>query len=424
MQKSARQERLDAVSTLYPAMSRGKRGYVFRLCAVLTEQVNPQALRESVRALAPRFPILYTHLQKSFFGYVHVPASAFDIVEEGEPYLILPELYETDRPAFRIYCERRRITMDVFHANADGTAAMQYLQALLADYFARLGAPGAPAAAAPAPAEAVADDYLRFFDQTKHGSFMEAKSLLFRLPHDRDYVRLTCLSIDEAGVKAHAKPLGCTVNDYLAAALYLAIVRCSPAAGDTPEVCISIPINLRPFFGSVTQRNFSYYANVRLSGTLDLAEAMRCVHGQMQAATQRDHLLAGIAAIVKTTNHFFVRFTPRVIKEFVIRKVFSLIAGQGVTTTLSNLGRQEPPPAVSQKLVRFEMYLGAGGGGMNASAVGCGGRISMCLSLSPRDRCVERALEEILRADGIDFSVSEQEFLAFHKTGGKGSGAE
>lgn len=39
----------------------------------------------------------------------------------------------------------------------------------------------------------------------------------------------------------------------------------------------------------------------------------------------------------------------------------------------------------------------------------------MCISASSRDRCVERAVEELLREDGIAFSVSEQEFRDFKK---------
>lgn len=407
-------ERLDAVSVLYPALSFGKRGYVFRLCAVLTEEVDAQLLRESVRALRPRFPILYTHLKKTFFSYAHVPADDLDIVGQEEPCLILPELYDTAKPAFRIYCEGSRIAMDVFHANADAGAAIQYLQQLLADYCSRLEE-GAPGTACPASEDELADDYLRNFDRTKNASFAEKRAYRFRLAPDGDYVRLTCISISLSGIKGRIKPEGFTVNDYLTAALYLAIARGVHLPKEAPDVSISVPINLRPFFGSVTQRNFSYYVNVRVPAAAGMEEALRCVHRQVRDAMQRERLLSGIAATVKTANNVFVRFTPRALKEVIIRRVYRSIAGQGLTTTLSNIGFQKPAPAVLKKLVRFEMYLGAGGGGMNASAVGCGERVSMCMSASSRDRCVERAFEELLREDGIAFSVSEQEFRDFKK---------
>ncbi len=169
------------------------------------------------------------------------------------------------------------------------------------------------------------------------------------------------------------------------------------------------------FFGSVTQRNFSYYVNVRIPVVADMEQALRCIHRQVREATQRDRLLSGIAATVKTANHIFIRYTPRVVKEFMIRRVYRVIAGTGMTTTLSNLGFQKPAPVVEKKLNRFEMYLGAGGGGMTASAVGCGQAVSLCISASSQNRCVEHALEAILRKDGIPFTANEQEFRNFQK---------
>lgn len=371
-------ERLDAVSMLYPALSFGRRGYLFRLCAVLTEAVDAQVLGVSVRALRPRFPVLYTHLKKTFLGYVHVPAKDLDIIGREEPYLTLPELYDTAKPAFRIYCEGNRITMDVFHANADAGAAIAYLQQLLEDYCVRMEG-REPCAAAPASEAELADDYLRNF------------------------------------IKGRIKPEGFTVNDYLAAALFLAIALGVQIPKGAPDVSLSIPINLRPFFGSVTQRNFSYYVNVRIPVVADMEQALRCIHRQVREATQRDRLLSGIAATVKTANHIFIRYTPRVVKEFMIRRVYRVIAGTGMTTTLSNLGFQKPAPVVEKKLNRFEMYLGAGGGGMTASAVGCGQAVSLCISASSQNRCVEHALEAILRKDGIPFTANEQEFRNFQK---------
>lgn len=159
-------KRLDAVSMLYPALSFGKRGYLFRLCAVLTEAVDAELLGASVRALRPRFPILYTHLKKTFLGYVHVPAEDLNIIGREEPCLTLPELYDTAKPAFRIYCEGSRVTMDVFHANADAGAAIVYLQQLLEDYCMRLEG-REPCAPVPASEAELADDYLRNFDRRK-----------------------------------------------------------------------------------------------------------------------------------------------------------------------------------------------------------------------------------------------------------------
>lgn len=128
-------------------------------------------------------------------------------------------------------------------------------------------------AAAPASEAELADDYLRNFDRTKNASFVEKQAYRFRLLPDGDYVRLTCFSIDLGGIKGRIKPEGFTVNDYLAAALFLAIALGVQIPKGAPDVSLSIPINLRPFFGSVTQRNFSYYVNVRIPVVADMEQA-------------------------------------------------------------------------------------------------------------------------------------------------------
>lgn len=407
-----RGEPLDAVSVLYPAVSHGRRGYVFRLCAVLQQAVEISVMRACVRALAPQFPILYTHLKKTFFGYVHVPATDLDVVERGEPELLLPELYATQKPAFRLYCDQNRISLDVFHANGDAGAVMRYLQALLTEYFLRLE--GCCACVPPPAAAVLSDDYLRFFDGGKSISLLEKPSYRLRLAPCGDYVRYTCFSIDLQTLRAHAGQ-GITVNDSLTALFHRAIV-CGACVPDTaPDICISVPVNLRPFFGSSTQRNFSYYVNVRLPAAVGLEESMRLVHEQVRQGTQRERLLGGIAATVRAGHSALVRYTPRAVKEWVIRRVYRAIAGRGVTTTLSNLGRQEAPENAGERFIRYEMYLGAGGGGINAAAVGCGSSVSLCLSVASQDRSIENAIASILRAWQVRFTVSEQEFRAFQK---------
>ena len=52
---------------------------------------------------------------------------------------------------------------------------------------------------------------------------------------------------------------------------------------------------------------------------------------------------------------------------------------------------------------------------MTASSVGCGQAVSLCISASSQNRCVEHALEAILRKDCIPFTANEQEFRNFQK---------
>ena len=118
-----KQYKIDSVSNLYPAMG----GYVFRLCAVLREDIDAALLRRAVRHVAPQFPIMCSHLERTFMGYVHVAATDLDVVAYGEPPIHSPDMFDTEKPSFRLYVRGKRLAMDVFHGNADGVAAVTFL---------------------------------------------------------------------------------------------------------------------------------------------------------------------------------------------------------------------------------------------------------------------------------------------------------
>ena len=91
--------------------------------------------------------------------------------------------------------------------------------------------------------------------------------------------------------------MGYTVNDFLCALLHQAILHTTDAAQSDLDVTISVPIDLRPFYHSNSQRNFVYYTNVRLSkdAAPDMTSAMGVVHREVQAAMQEKVLRRGVA---------------------------------------------------------------------------------------------------------------------------------
>ena len=95
-----KQYKIDSVSNLYPAMG----GYVFRLCAVLRKDVDAALLRRAVRHVAPQFPIMCSHLERTFMSYVHVAATDLDVVSYGEPPIRNPDMFDTKSRASACMC--------------------------------------------------------------------------------------------------------------------------------------------------------------------------------------------------------------------------------------------------------------------------------------------------------------------------------
>ena len=393
--------KIDSVSNMYPALG----GLVYRQSAVFKEPVNPDILRAAVRSVAPRFPIMCSHLEHTFFGYAHVPATDLDVVTEGEPFFNVPAMFDTDQPSFRLYVRGNRVTMDVFHGNGDGCAGIAFLAALSADYL--LLARGLPPVEAPAPSKADLDDpYVLYYKRARSANLFEKGSYKIHLsyPEEYWYARFSCISVDLNSAKNFTKAHAITVNDLLCGALALAIFRVTDAKNGDLPVTISAPIDLRKHYNSHSQRNFVFYGNLRATkeNAVDLAQMATQMHTLMQTASSDEALRRGVAVTYKAANNIAVQYSPRVLREWIVRKAYRHVAGNSITTTLTNVGYQTLPQEVADGLERFEMYLGPGRGSINAAATGYGDKISLCITCGSEETVIEDAVQAILKENGIE----------------------
>lgn len=393
--------KIDSVSNLYPALG----GLVYRLCAVLAEPVQKEILHRALTENLPvRFPIMCSHLERTFFSYCHVPATDYDVISDGEPFFQRPDMFDTEKPSFRLAVRDNRIIMDVFHGNGDGGAGIEFLKALVTDYLLLCkGEPPVPAV--PPRAEDLEDPYVKYYKRARSASLLEKGSYQLHLtPSESDwYARFSCISVDLAQAKAYTKSLNCTINDLLCGALAYVIIQETDAKEATVPVTISAPIDLRKHYNSHSQRNFAFYSNMRIQAAdaVDLETAVQRVHTLMQAATSKEALRRGVAAAYKAANNPAVQWSPRALREFIVRKAYCHVTGGGITTTLSNIGYHTLSEEIADGLERFEMYLGPGRGSINAAAVGVGDSTSLCITCGSEETVIEDAVEAVLHAHGI-----------------------
>lgn len=391
----------DSVSIMYPALG----GLVYRISAVAKAPVDIALLRKAVEGIAPRFPIMCSHLKRTFFGYVHVPATDFDVISEGEPFFQSPAMLDTEKPAFRMYVRENRVTMDVYHGNGDAGAGMRFLAALMGNYF--LLKRNLPPITEPLPSEeALCDPYKRYYKRAKFAKLFQKESYKLHLSYPDGYwiQRFSCISVDLQAAKAFTKPRGLTVNDLLCGALALAIFEKTDAKDSDLPVTISAPIDLRKQYHSESQRNFVFFANLRATKdqAVNLETMAKQIHELMQPAASPEAMRRGISVTYCAANNPVVKYCPRKLRESAVRKGYRHAAGNSITATLSNVGYQTLPPEVQDDLERFEMYLGAGCGGINAAAVGYGDKTSLCIVCGSEETVIEDAVQKILSQNGIE----------------------
>ena len=131
---------LDNAAMMYSAIQSGTYSAVYRFSAVMTQEVDPQALQRAIDRTMPRFPGFHVKIRKGVFWYYFEPD------DTPGPFL-QPDIQNPCQPVYfqnkdqliRFFYYRHRISMEVFHALADGGGALVLFKTLLAVYLRELG---------------------------------------------------------------------------------------------------------------------------------------------------------------------------------------------------------------------------------------------------------------------------------------------
>lgn len=127
--------RLDNASNIFLAARSTADPKVFRLSAELDHRVDPQALQQAVDVTFDRYQLFHAVLRRGIFWY-YLQASDLRPRVTAEELPTCAPLYQPDRRQllFRVLHHDRRISLEVFHALADGTGALWFLDDVVTAY--------------------------------------------------------------------------------------------------------------------------------------------------------------------------------------------------------------------------------------------------------------------------------------------------
>ena len=136
MKDSKEWSRLDNAAKIFPPTSGKRDTKVFRFACELNGEVDAAVLQHALDKTVERFPLYRSTLKKGLFWHYFEESDLRPEVAEETLPLCAP-LYSPDRPGllFRVLYYRRRISLEVFHAVADGSGAMQFLRTLVFLYI-------------------------------------------------------------------------------------------------------------------------------------------------------------------------------------------------------------------------------------------------------------------------------------------------
>ena len=385
--------RIDNAANIYPASLSKHYASLYRMSVTLTEPVDLAVLRQALLTVSERIPTFRCELRAGAFWW-HL--RRMEKEPEVAPAAPLNRRHFSDNGGFlyKVSAEGCRIVLDVFHALADGTGAETFLLTLAGEYLhlkygLSISYSGLVLNPSEEPDAGEFEDSFKTVFSGRKGALEKNVPAYHikgqRLPGSglRD-IRVV-MPMDK--VKAVCRRMDCTVTDLLTGMMLDALQKLYRADGDekkTGVLKVSVPVNLRPMYGSRTVRNFSSYVNLGMdvrSGYLQLDQLVRLVKMQKEAMLRPENLEPKIAANVELEANFAVRCLPLLVKKPIIDAVNKHHGDIYFSQTLSNLGQVRVPEEMRPYMTDFDFILGCQRGNSGAvSCTGYGGKLFLHLS--------------------------------------------
>ncbi len=417
-------DRLDNAAKLFPAITSTRSSNVFRFTAVLREEVDPAALQWALEQALAIMPSFGVKLHRGLFWYYFDVNNEKPKVRKETAYPCAPIYRGRERGfLFRVTYFHKRINFELYHALSDGMGASKFVRVLLYCYFHRLHGDEVPEELIRAEADKVTRD----FDEDAFSVNMPEGELPFSIIGDEedayrlggysyDGTRLGVIGVNIPFDELHslAKKNDATLSEYICALLIWSIFNTSYRRTSMRlPIVISMPVNLRGMFNSITLRNFFGHMNISVKPTRELTfdSTLESVKESFKRCLVRGYFEKQISDHVKIERIPGIKFVPLIIKNAVMRHVYSKGARQ-YTMTFSNLGKLSLPDNVSGNVERFEVMIGGSETHpKKLSLCTYENNLSLIFTSTVDDNSLEQFFVSYLTEQSINVSISSNETM-------------
>lgn len=354
--------RLDNASNIFVAARNDTDTKVFRLTAVMKEKVNESFLQQALITTYNEYPLFHNVLRRGFFWYYLEPIDRLPKIQlETTPPCSQIYHYDKREFLFRVLYRDNQIHLEVFHALTDGTGALWFFEDLLTNYINMYQADDKIFLDYKRRKEDLEDSFKRYFQKKiqlfpqtfakekvkKKKSFYKKSTRTHQISGTRtpDHrLRIIKLNLPVDSMLSLAREENVSLTIYLAALYMLSVYEVADQSKKQKDmrISISIPINLRQFFPSLSVRNF--FSTTTLSYKFkpfgensSLAEISQELNVQFQKQLEVEEIENKIQKFIQFEYNPFIRVVLRPIKDFIL-KIINYFNNQSITIAMSNLG--------------------------------------------------------------------------------------
>ena len=353
---------LENAAKAFPALAFGPNTYVFRITCQLHHPIDPLLLQNALDETMRTYAFFRVVLKKGAFWYYLEESLIHPRVVEEHGIPCQP-IYNPNHEhlLFEVSYKFNRINFEVFHVLTDGISATQFMRLLVMHYLALYGVQGLGDAIAEienalSDETATRDAYREYYDDNTptvlgvpEDNSPSSQLRGPRYPNHQLGIMEATLSTPALLQLAHDHHA--TLTECIIALLVEAI-----AVNRTSNlpITIAVPVNLRRFFPSQTQRNFHRAIRLRFSEpTLhSFASILDNTRVLMQQQTSRDQLKSKMNSFTALEKQPLMRLAPLSLKNFVFR-ITNKRVNRSVTAIVSNMGVLTLPTVATQHITHF-----------------------------------------------------------------------
>lgn len=398
---------IDSSARFYPIMSTKKAQSLFRLSAVMQEEVDRAVLEEALNDVLVRFAVYKVRLKRGYAWHYFVPndkpAKVF-----GKVALLKPiDQEENNGYMFRLCAVGNQIWLEMFHALCDGNGAIAFLRSIVQRYRQLLGFEMSDESIIDWQSEVCDEEQEDGFKRHyKPISFSEMKlgALAGKVPHRLNGTLLkdgyqSSEGVCESGeILARAKAIGVSFTAYLVGMLGMAINKISESK---KPITIMVPVNLRKTFPTKSMRNFVMFVRVILtkSECQSLEKCAMIAQRDIQVQTAKNKLDAFISTTVRAQKNWILKSVPLIVKTAILR-IGRMLMRSRQTIILSNLGKLDCEPNMGLDRYVFNVNVSKNST-QNIGVVTTNGKTSMAFTRAIEETILPDTFFELLKNDGI-----------------------
>lgn len=333
--------RLDNSAKIFPMSTGEKYSTVFRLSAVLKEDVQQEKLQKAVIKALEKYEAFKVRMKAGLFWYYLEENNKNPIVEEEKDY---PCKYINPRRnrgyLFKVTYYKNKINIDIFHSLTDGNGGTTFFKEIVYTYLEMCY-----------PEDLKQENRkTRKIEYDIEDSYLKNynKKINTNVPNPRAYelkgkkIKLGAISvihqiIDLEQLKKECEKYNVTVTQYLTAVLMYTIYKENYKGKKPLKVCI--PVNLKKYYPSKTMSNF--FSFIMLDGKKkqdNFDEIVSLVKHEFKEKLAEEEILKTMSGNVKLGNNIFIKMIPLILKNIIVRLAYLEIRKHS-TITYSNTGR-------------------------------------------------------------------------------------